>query len=126
MNDRFYMLHAAALTPVRLMLFLGVALAIAPFSLALQLLLRRGSTLRATAAALTGRAVVMGVLLLGIATDLLPAVVTILLGPLLLVSIASEIVSTAIYARSRNAVAIAVFDASLQALWLAIAMPVRA
>lgn len=118
-------LHRLALTPERMLAFFMVALGLFPFSLALQLLLRRGAPLGAALHALAGRAVLVLVLVAGLAAGLVHPVMAFLLGPLCVFFVLIELFSAALYATSRNLVAIAFVDAGWLALILAAIMPTR-
>jgi dienelactone hydrolase len=117
--------HGAALTPERMLAFVASALALLPFSLALQLSLRRGPLLTACAFAVAGRVLVVLVLVLGIRLGLLGGVLAFILGPLVLVFVLVEIVAAAVYATSGNLLTIALVDATWLALALATSMPIR-
>jgi dienelactone hydrolase len=118
-------LHGVALTPERTIAFVVSALALLPFSLAFQVALRRGPTPTASAFAAAGRALVVLVLVLGIAVGVLPHVMVFVVGPLALVFALVEVAGAAIYATSRNLLAIALVDATWLALVLAASMPIR-
>ncbi len=118
-------LHRTALTPERTLAFVTTTLALLPFSLSLQLSLRRGPPVTATAFAAAGRVLVVLVLVLGIRVGVLSGVLAFVLGPLVLVFVLVEIVAAAVYATSRNLLTIALVDASWLALVLAASMPIR-
>jgi dienelactone hydrolase len=118
-------LHRTALTPERVLAFVTTTLALLPFSLSLQLSLRRGPPLTATAFAAAGRVLVVLVLVLGIRVGVLGGVLAFVLGPLVPVFVLVEIVAAAVYATSRNLLTIALVDASWLALVLAASMPIR-
>jgi hypothetical protein len=105
--------------------FVTTTLALLPFSLSLQLSLRRGPPLTATAFAAAGRVLVVLVLVLGIRVGVLGGVLAFVLGPLVPVFVLVEIVAAAVYATSRNLLTIALVDASWLALVLAASMPIR-
>lgn len=118
-------LHGLALTPERGWAFVLSTLALLPFSLAVQLWLRRGSPLVANALGIAGRVVVVLVLLLGMQLGLYHRVLVFVLGPLCLIFVGTEILAAAIYATSRNRLTIAVIDAAWLAFVLAAIMPIR-
>jgi dienelactone hydrolase len=118
-------LHRTALTPERTLAFVTTTLALLPFSLSLQISLRRGPPLTATAFAAAGRVLVVLVLVLGIRIGVLGGVLAFVLGPLVLVFVLVEIVAATVYATSRNLLTIALVDASWLAFVLAASMPIR-
>jgi hypothetical protein len=117
--------HRLAPTPERLAVFAGIALALLPFELAMQTLLRRGRPLSAALYAAGGRALVVLVMILGVATGVLPAVVALMLPALVLVFVMIEIVAASVYVASRNLLAIALLDAGWIAWVVAAIMPIR-
>jgi len=117
--------HRLTLTPERMLVFLLAALAMLPFAVAFQLLLRCGRPLVASLACVGGRALVLLVLWVGMALGVVPRVVALMLPTLALVFCFVELLAASIYAVSRNAAAIAVIDAAWVALVVAAAMPVR-
>ncbi len=117
--------HRLIPTPERLMVTIAAALAILPFFLAYELGLRRGGTFTAALLGLDGRVVLLGATWLAIRVGVFPHVVILLL-PLFAVGfVLVEIVAIAIYARSRNVVAIACFEALWVAWATAATMPIR-
>jgi hypothetical protein len=117
--------HRLTLTPERMLVFLLSALALLPFAVAFQLLLRSGRPLVASLAAVGGRALVLLVLVAGVRIGVMPGVVTLMLPPLALVFCFIEVLAASIYATSRNVAAIALIDAAWVALIVAAAMPIR-
>ena len=117
--------HRSTLSPERMVVFAMSAVGLSLFSLPFQLLLRRGPPLSAALSALAGRAVVLGVLLAGVATGVLPFVLVLMLPPLCGVFAALEVVAAGIYAGSRNPLAIALLEAGWLAAVAAAIMPVR-
>jgi dienelactone hydrolase len=107
--------HRLALTPARAASALLGAAATFPLVLALELALRRGGTLAALGLALTGRALVFGVMLAGVLAGALPWILTLMLPALVPLVALMELVTTPLYAVSRNRLAIAL----LQSAWLA-------
>ena len=112
-------------TPERALVFALSTLVLLPFALAFQALLRRGPPLEASAFALAGRVLVLAALLGGVAAGVVGRVVVLMLPALALVFAMAEIAASAIYARSRNLVAIALLDASWLALVLVSSLPLR-
>jgi hypothetical protein len=117
--------HRLTLTPERMLVFLLSALALLPVALAFQLLLRSGSPLVASLAAVGGRALVLLILFAGVQIGVMPWVVTLMLPTLALTFFFIELLAASIYATSRNLAAIALIDAAWVALIVAAAMPVR-
>jgi len=117
--------HRSTLSPERMAVFAMAAAGLLLFSLAFQALLRRGPPLAAALSALAGRAVVVAVLLAGVATGVLPFVLVLMLGPLCGVFLGMELLAAGVYAGSRNLLAIALLDAGWLAMVAAAIMPVR-
>jgi dienelactone hydrolase len=117
--------HRLTLTPERTLVFLLSALALSPFALAFQLLLRRGRPIVALLAAVGGRVLVLLFLMAAVRVGVMPMVVTFMLPVLALAFFAIELLAASIYAASRNVAAIALIDAAWVALIVAAAMPIR-
>jgi len=117
--------HRSTLSPERMLVFALAAPGLLLFSLPFQLLLRRGPPLAAALTSLAGRAVVVLVLVAGVATGVLPFVLVLMLPPLCGVFALVEIVAAGIYAGSRNPLAVALLDAGWLAAVAAAIMPVR-
>ena len=117
--------HRATLTPERLVVFAMCAAGFFPFSLAFACLLRRGTPLGAALFALAGRALVVALLVAGVALGVLPFVLVLMLAPLCGVFAMLELLAAFAYARSRNLLAIALLDAAWLAAVTAALMPVR-
>jgi dienelactone hydrolase len=100
-------LHRLPLTPERTLVFLITTLVLFPFSLAVQLLLRRGPPLSAALFALAGRALVLIVLVMGIWLGVVTSVFAFIIGPLFGILLLVEILAASVYASSRNTTAIA-------------------
>lgn len=118
-------LHRVSLTPERTLAWLGLALALLPLALSLNLLLRRGAPGGATLAVLAGRLLVLLLLILGIGVGVLPTVMLFLLPALVLLALVFEVLAYFLYAGSRNVLAVALVDAGWLALVLAAVMPIR-
>ncbi len=108
-------LHRMVLGPERALIAMFVALFLLPFCLASNLLLRQGSTLRATLASLGGHAIVVATLVFGALLQITSGIIFLMLPIFVTVLLSFEIVATGIYAASRNVTTIAI----LEALWLA-------
>jgi hypothetical protein len=118
-------LHALTPTPERARALLEMVPLALCFFLGLDLVLRRGTPAEATALALAGRFVVLGVLLAaGLAGLMRPLIVLTLPGIAVFVLV-FEVLAWRIYTRSRNLVAIAVLEALLLAWALAAVLPIR-
>jgi dienelactone hydrolase len=117
--------HRLTLTPERMLVFLLSALALLPFALAFQLLLRCGRPLVASLAAVGGRVLVLLFLVAGVRVGMMPLVVTFMLPALALAFCFIELLAASIYAASRNVAAIALIDAAWVALIVAAVTPVR-
>ena len=107
--------HRMSLTPERALLGLFTALALIPFTLSENVLLRRGSAWVSTLTILLGRAVVVVVLGIGVVTEIVPGVVGLMLPLLAGFFFFFEFVALPIYVGSRNVVTVSL----LEALWLA-------
>jgi dienelactone hydrolase len=117
--------HRLTLTPERMLVFVLAALAILPFAVAFQLLLRVGRPLVASLTAVAGRALALLVLFVGVRIGVMPGVVAFMLPSLALAFCFIEVLSASIYAASRNIAALALIDAACVALIVAASMPVR-
>jgi hypothetical protein len=117
--------HRMTLTPERMAVFAMAALGFLPFTLAFACLLRRGPPLGASLFALAGRALVLGLLVAGVATGVLGFVVLLMLPALCGVFALMELLAAFAYARSRNLLAIALLDAGWLAAVAAALMPLR-
>jgi hypothetical protein len=107
--------HSLGLTPERGVLALGAALLVFPFQFGFHYLLRRGGTVAAAIASLVGRLLIVGVLVLAVSAGVLSGVVMLMLPVLALLFVLFEVVSSAVYARSRNYLA----SALIESVWLA-------
>ncbi len=117
--------HRATLTPERMLVFAAATLGLLPLTLAFNLLLRRGATASATLTALAGRVLVLLVLFAGVKTGVLDVVLLFMLPTLAAVYLLFEVLASALYAASRNLLAIALLDAAWLAFVTAAVMPVR-
>lgn len=107
--------HSLGLTPERAVLAVGAGVLVAPFQLVFHHLLRRGGVLGSTTASVVGRLLVVAVLALAVSAGILSGVVMLMLPVLVLLFGLFEIVSSSVYARSRNYVV----PALLESAWLA-------
>src|SRR5262245_6902331 len=117
--------HRSTLTPERMAVFGMAAAGFFPFSLAFAALLRRGPPAGAFLFALAGRALVVALLVAGVATGVLGFVLLLMLPPLCGVFLLVELLAAFAYAGSRNLLAIALLEAGWLAAVTAAIMPVR-
>lgn len=117
-------LHGLGLTPERGVLAIGAFVLVTPFQLVFHYLLRRGSTLAAALACLAGRAVIAGVLILAVSAGVLSGVVMLMLPVFVLLFVLFEVLSSAVYATSRNYVVPALIEAGWLAWIFAAVLPV--
>jgi dienelactone hydrolase len=116
--------HGLGLTPERGAVALGVLILVAPFQLVFHYLLRRGGTARATAASAVGRLLVLGALVLAAQTGVLPGVAMLMLPVLVVLFVLFEVVSTFVYAASRNYLVPAMIESAWLAWIFAATLPV--
>jgi len=100
-------------------------LGLLPLALAFNLLLRRWATVGATLSALAGRILVLLVLFAGVKAGILSTVVLFMLPALAFVCLQFEVLAAAIYASSRNVLALSIIDAAWLAMVIAAIMPIR-
>jgi dienelactone hydrolase len=117
-------LHNLAFTPERLVAFIFGTILLVPFFLAFEMLTRRGGPWISPLLGIIGRAIIIGVLILGLAAHIIPFVVGLLLPILVLFMIEFEIVAATIYARSGNIAAAALLESAWLAWMLAAIMPI--
>lgn len=117
--------HRLTLTPERTAVFALAATGSFPFALTFSCLLRRGTPLAAFGYGVAGRALVVLLLGAGVAAQILPFVLMLVLPMLLPAFALIELVAAFVYAGSRNLVAIALLDAGWLAAIAAALMPVR-
>jgi dienelactone hydrolase len=118
-------LHRMTFTPERL-LALGAALpGLLLLALPANVLLRRGSVASASLFCAAGRLAVFACLLAAAQLGALPRVTALMLPSLAAASLVLELLAAALYARSRNHLAVAAVDAGWLALVLAAILPVR-
>jgi dienelactone hydrolase len=117
--------HRATLTPERTLVFAAATLGLLPLTLAFNLLLRCGTATSAALSALAGRVLVLLVLFAGVKAGVLDVVLLFMLPTLAAVYLIFEVLASAVYAVSRNLLAIALLDAAWLAFVTAAVMPVR-
>jgi hypothetical protein len=99
-------------------------LLLAPFQLVFHDQLRRGGLFAATVASSLGRLVVIGVLAVAVQVGVLPGVVMLLLPALVVLFVLFEILSSAVYAASRNYTVPALVESAWLAWVLAAVLPI--
>jgi hypothetical protein len=118
-------MHRLTLTPERSLVFVMTTLGLLPLALSFNILLRKGSTASATLTALAGRVLVLFVIFAGVKVGVLSGVVLFMLPALAFVCLQFEILAAALYATSRNIVAVSLIDAAWLAMVTAAIMPIR-
>jgi dienelactone hydrolase len=118
--------HRLVPTPERALVAIALAALFAPFFLAFETLLRRGSPALAAAIGFAGKLLVVALLVAGAFAGIVPFVLMLLLVPLVGVFALAEIAATAIYASSGNLLASALLQAAWLAWLIAAMMPLRA
>ena len=108
-------LHGLGLTPERAGVAVALTLLLLPFQLALHDLLQRGSGVSATIACSLGRLLILAVLVVAVQVGVLSGVVMLMLPVLVLLFVLFQVLSSAVYAASRNYVV----PAALESAWLA-------
>ena len=103
--------HRLVLTPERAFIAVLGGLGTLPLFLALELLLRRGTTARASASAIAGKILILIVMLAGVLAGLLPEILLIMLPVLAPALLLMELVAVPLYAGSRNRLVIALVEA---------------
>jgi dienelactone hydrolase len=117
-------LHLLSLTPERAVLALASMLLIVPFQVVFHYLLRRGGAAGGAVASMLGRIVVVAVLVVAVQFGVLSGVVMLMLPILALLFVVFEVVSSAIYARSRNWIVPALVESAWLAWIFAAVLPV--
>jgi len=118
--------HRLVPTPERALAAVTLAALVLPYFLAQELMLRRGGVLLAAALGLCARLLLVGALVLGVATSVLPGVIGLMVPLFVALAVAVEIVATAVYASSRNLLVVAVIESAWLAWIIAATMPIRA
>jgi dienelactone hydrolase len=121
----FGLVHDVTPGPARVLRGLALTLLLFPFFLGFEHCVRRGGTLAALGAGLLGRLVTLGVIALGIALGVVPWIVTLLFGPLVVITLLAELVAAALHAAGGNRLASAAFQAALLAWLMAATLPLR-
>jgi len=118
--------HRMVPTPERAVAAVALAALVLPYFLAKELLVRRGGVVLAAALGLGARALLVGALILGVSTGVLPPVVGLMVPLFVPFAVAVEIVATAVYATSRNLLVVSVLETAWFAWIIAALMPIRA
>ena len=113
--------HRMVPTPERLVLWVVLAVMALPFFAAFEALVRRGGTWQAIGWGVLGRVVLLGVLGVGLALGLLPAVIGLVIPLLIVQYLVLEVFAATCYARSRNPAVIAVVE-SVVIAWIAVTL----
>jgi dienelactone hydrolase len=117
--------HQLTLTPERAVVALGMTALLLPFTSVFHWMFRRGDPLRASLVSLAGRALVVGILILGATTGISSGVVLLMLPMLVFLFLLFEVVCTAIYAESSSTAVAALLEAGWLAWILAAVLPIR-
>jgi dienelactone hydrolase len=117
-------LHNLSLTPERLIAFIFATLLLVPFFLGFEILVRRGGPWMSPVLGMIGRAIIILVLILGLAARVIPPVVSLLLPILVIFLVEFEIVSATMYARSGNLAVAALLESAWLAYMIAAIMPI--
>jgi dienelactone hydrolase len=112
-------LHATVPNVERTIYWAILALALLPFFAAFEAIVRRGGTWAGLAFGLLGRAMLMVLLVVGLAAGVLPGVLGLILVPLVAQYLLLEVFAAAAWASGRNAAVIAVVDAIFVS-WVAV------
>ena len=112
-------LHATVPNVERAIYWAIVALALLPFFAAFEAIVRRGGTWAGLGFGVLGRAMLMVLLVIGLAAGALPGVLGLILVPLVAQYVLLEVFAAAAWASGRNAAVIAVVD-SIFTAWVAV------
>ena len=117
-------LHNLSFTPERLVAFIFSSILLLPFWLGFEQLVRRGRSWISPIFGITGRAIIILVLILGLSARIIPSVVGLLLPAFVIYMIEAEIVSASIYASSGNIILAGLIEAAWLAWLVAAIMPI--
>ena len=118
--------HRMVPTAQRLVVLAAAALLLLPFFLAFEAALRRGSPIRATLLGVSGRALIVAVLIVGVRVGVVPPVVMLMVPLLVSLFVLFEVFATGVYAASSNWLVIAVTESTWLAWVAATVFPLRA
>jgi len=118
------LLHRVSLSPERLLVMAMATVAMFPFWMGFELLLRRGETLGSTMWASLGRVAILVLMVIGVSLNALPFVLILLLPIIGFAFVMIEIFSASAYSVSRNLALIAVFETLWFAWMIAAANPI--
>ncbi len=104
--------HRQSLTPERLVVAILVTLAMLPFWLGFEFLIRRGGLAISTTRAVVARALILLLMAVGTMLQVLPSVLMLLLPSLALLFVMIEVFSASAYSTSRNLVLITLVEAA--------------
>jgi dienelactone hydrolase len=107
--------HRLSLTPERLIITMVVTPLLWPFWMSFEWLVRRGGPVMGTALGMTGRFIMLLIIVLGVRLEVLPSVLMLVLPSLALIVVMIEIFAAAAYSASRNLLLIAV----VESVWFA-------
>jgi pimeloyl-ACP methyl ester carboxylesterase len=116
--------HRMNLTPERLVAAGIATLLLIPFFLGFEALVRRGGLLASVGLGVLGRAIILAALWAGIALEVVPFVVALILPSLIIQFILFEIFAGAVYARSGNIAAVALVESAWLGWIVAVTMPI--
>jgi dienelactone hydrolase len=116
--------HRLIPTPERLVLWAAVTVLVLPFFAGFEQIVRRGRTWPALGWGVLGRALIVGIVVLGVAAHVFPPVVAILIPIIVVLFVLLEIFGVPAYAAGANPALLAVVDAVFIAWVVAIAIPV--
>jgi hypothetical protein len=117
-------LHGLGLTPERAAAALFVTLLLLPFQIAFHDLMRRGGTATAALWSALGRVLVLVVLVVAVQAGVLSGVVMLMLPVLALLFVLFEVLSSAVYASSRNHLVPALIESAWLAWVFAAVLPI--
>jgi hypothetical protein len=116
--------HRLIPTPERLVLWAAITLLVLPFFAGFEQIVRRGRTWPALGWGVLGRALIVGIVALGVAAHVFPPVVAILIPIIVVLFVLLEIFGVPAYAAGANPALLAVVDAVFIAWVVAVAIPV--
>jgi alpha/beta superfamily hydrolase len=118
------MLHHLSLSPERLTVMAIASVLLFPFWMSFELLVRRGGLALSTVRASLGRVLIVVLMAVGVALQVLPFVLILILPIIAIAFVMIEIFSASAYSTSRNLVLIAVFETLWWAWMIAASSPI--